>query len=185
MNSISGSRGVLMFVPRSVELRKQGLRRVPGQYNTWIPEKTLEELQEMKKAAANRRQLVESMRTDPVLMSLYGGARWGDVITQSDEARDAPYLPMTADEFIAVMRSGKLSKHEITRVFRKREEARNRKPIVVPQRSRDADYKYWRKEYLEYGYLYFSSEEQQQEALNELDEKYEERGNSRFSALMD
>ena len=185
MSSTCGSRGVLMFVPRSVELRKRGLRRVPGQYNTWIPEAAVEEIEAARKRNVIRQKFTEAMRTDPVLVSLYGGMRWGDIITGSDEARDAPYLTMTPDEFIAVMRSGKLNRTEITRVFKKREEARNRKPIVVPQRSRDADYKYWKKEYSEYGYLYFSSEEQQQAALEELEDKYTQKSNSRFSALLE
>ena len=142
-------------------------------------------MKDAKKRYVVRRQFADLIRTDPVLVSLYSGMRWGDIITSSDEARDAPYLTMTPDEFIAVMKSGKLNRTEITRVFKKREEARNKKPIVVPVRSRESDYKYWRKEYTDYGYLYFSSEEQQQEALEELDEKYSQKSNSRFSALME
>ena len=161
---------------------------MPGQYNTWIPVKALEELQEKQKAAANRRQFAAAARVDPVLVSMYSGMRWGDIITNSDESHDAPYVSMSSNEWIAVLKecrvSKRLSRTEVTRIQKARDELKSRRAIVVPERSRDADYRYWKKEYTEYGYLYFSSEESQQEALEELEETYSKKSNSRFSALL-
>jgi hypothetical protein len=170
-----------MFVPVSVVRRAQGLRRVPGQYNTWVPEKVLEEMQEKKKRGLIRRAFVDSIRADEELVRMYSGVRWGDVIVSDEEERDAPYVAMTSEEFMTAMKS--MKKSDIARVFNKRREAGKKTAIVVPEPSRESEYRYWKKEYTDYGYLYFSSESQQQDALEDLENRYSKKSNSKFAVL--
>jgi hypothetical protein len=170
-----------MFVPSSVVRRAQGLRRVPGQYNTWVPEKVLEDMHEKKKRGILRRVFVDSVRADEELVRMYSGVRWGDIIVSDEESRDAPYLAMSTQEFQSALKT--MKKSDIARVFNKRREAGMKKSIVVPEPSRDSEYRYWKKEYSEYGYLYFSSQEQQDEALEELEERYSKKSNSKFAVL--
>jgi hypothetical protein len=181
MSSVSGSRGVRMFVPNSVVRRAQGLRRIPGQYNTWVPEKVLSEMQDRKTSGRIRRVFMDSIRADEDMVRMYSGVRWGDVIVSDEEDRDASYLTMSSTEFIEAMKT--MKKSDIARVFNKRRDAQSRKPIVIPEPSPDAEYKYWVNEYTNYGYLYFSSEEQQQEALENLEHEFKPKSNSKFAML--
>jgi hypothetical protein len=185
MSTVSGSRGVLMFVPRSVELRKQGLRRIPGQYNVWARESYVRELEETRAVRRVQSVLITGIVADPVETALYLNlGSWGDIMMKAEAHHDARYMAMSSTEFISAMKSGVLSKTDVRRIFAKRNEAKAT-PIVIPRSSPESEYRYWKREYTDFGHLYFSSQEQQDEALEELEERYGPKTNTAWAALLE
>lgn len=176
-----------MFVPHSVEMRSRGLRLIGG--NRWVPVAVVERMQAAAESARIQRVFQDIIKHDPVVSALSSGRSWGDIIYEADAQHDAPFIAMSSPDFIAALKANKIPKATVARIFKAREEKKNHKPIVVPPPAPDAEYRYWKNEYTNFGHLYFSSEEQQQEALADLEDRHNGVSRvqikSKYAALLD
>lgn len=172
MSSISGSRGVCMFVPTSVERRSRGLRRVPGQYNQWVPVAVVDRMQASVENARVRRMFQDIMKSDPTMIALSSGRSWGDIICDEQDRHDAPFVAMSSQEFIALCKSNSIPKSTVARIFKKREAKWNTKPAVIVPAAPDSEYRYWLDEYTNYPHCYFKTQQEQDEALRDLEVRF-------------
>jgi hypothetical protein len=173
----------LQFVPYSVTMRSRGYVRVP-RTNMWIPESVMERRQYVAELAKLAKPIRDMCKTDPIHLALENGATWGDLAQQAQDRADARFVSMTDDEWHAYLRTDKSKPwEECQRIFRLRASNKAAENMQSePEAPKTCAY--WYREYTQFPHLYFSSPEEQKQAIADvLADWWTEKGRWRRGAM--
>jgi hypothetical protein len=173
----------LQFVPYSVTMRSRGYVRVP-RTNMWIPESVMERRQYVAELAKLAKPIRDMCKTDPIHLALENGATWGDLAQQAQDRADARFVNMTDDEWHAYLRADKSKPwEECQRIFRLRASNKAAENMQSePEAPKSCAY--WYREYTQFPHLYFSSPEEQKQAIADvLADWWTEKGRWRRGAM--
>lgn len=156
------------FVPYSVMMRGMGYVRVP-KTQQWIPESIMARRKSEAEMAQITAPFRKMLREDPMYQALNNGdMSWGELAQQEQDAKDAPFVNMTDDEWHTYLRTDKSKTWEECQRLTMLRSAKKALDMAERMPEQPKTCAYWYREYTQYPHLYFANEAEQKQAIAEL-----------------